>query len=152
MSPKVTDRSSTRNQIPLKDRCRFTSAHGRRCLNPLRSGTAGFCIIHERFEEQRNDAEALSVSDQLLAGGPDLKTREEVGRVIAKLFILIAQKRIRQRDGALLAYVASLLLQTMGLAAAPPREPVRFICDLPGPERERIPIEPRSRPFTPNQP
>jgi hypothetical protein len=134
MSPKVTD-STTQNQIPLGDRCRFTSAHGRRCLNPLRSGTTGFCIIHERLSEKYSDAEAKAVSDQLFNGGPELQTREDVGRVMAQLFTLIAQKRIKRGHGALLAYVGSLLLQTMGHPAIQPPAQVSFICDIPRPDR-----------------
>ncbi len=131
MSLKVTDSSSTRNQIPLEDRCRYTSAHGRRCLNPLRSGNAGFCLIHEHLLEKQNDAELQSISDELFSGGPELSTREELGRVMAKLFTLIAQKRVSRHDGALLAYVASLLLQTMLPTTAPADLPARVVWDIP---------------------
>ena len=131
MSPKVTDSTSTRNQIPLKDRCRYTSAHGRRCLNPLRSGNSGFCLIHDHLLEKQNDAELQAISDELFSGGPSLGTREELGRVMAKLFTLIAQKRVSRHDGALLAYVASLLLQTMLPATAPEELPVRVVWDIP---------------------
>jgi hypothetical protein len=135
MSPKVTDSTFTRPRIEEKDRCRFTSAHGRRCLNPLRSGTAGFCIIHERFYEESNDAEAAAVSDQLFSGGPELRTPEDVGRVMAQLFTLIAQRRIKRSEGTLLAYVGAILLQTMGHSAVQPPQ-VRVICDIPRPHRE----------------
>ncbi len=131
MSLKVTDPTSTRNQIPLEDRCRYTSAHGRRCLNPLRSGNSGFCLIHEHLLEKQNDAELQSISDELFSGGPELTTREELGRVMAKLFTLIAQKRVSRHDGALLAYVASLLLQTMLPTTALPQPPARVIWDIP---------------------
>jgi hypothetical protein len=135
MSPKVTDSTFTRPRIEEKDRCRFTSAHGRRCLNPLRSGTAGFCIIHERLYEQSNDAEAAAVFDQLFSGGPELRTREDVGRVMAQLFTLVAQKRIKRSDGTLLAYIGAILLQTMGHAAVQPPS-VNYILDIPRPQRE----------------
>jgi hypothetical protein len=131
MSPKVTDSTSTRNQISLEDRCRYTSAHGRRCLNPLRSGNTGFCLIHEHLLEKQNDAELQSVSDELFSGGPELRTREELGRVMAKLFTLIAKKRVSRHDGALLAYVASLLLQTMLPTTALPEPPTRVVWDIP---------------------
>jgi hypothetical protein len=131
MSLKVTDPTSTRNQIPLEDRCRYTSAHGRRCLNPLRSGNSGFCLIHDHLLEKQNDAELQSISDELFSGGPELSTREELGRVMAKLFTLIAQKRVSRHHGALLAYVASLLLQTMLPTTALPQPPTRVVWDIP---------------------
>jgi hypothetical protein len=145
MPPKVTDSTSSRSQGPLKDRCRYTSAHGRRCLNPLRSGTAGFCIIHERLNEQHNDAQAQSISDQLFSGVPKLSTREELGRVMAQLFTLIAQRKIRQREGALLAYVASLLLQTMIPTAAPADPPVGVVWDIPMGEASEEELQRRQR-------
>ena len=136
MSPKNTSSPYARPRIPEKDRCRFTSAHGRRCLNPLRSATAGFCIIHERLYEKSTDAEVSAVSEQLLSGGPELRTREDVGRVMAQLFTLIAQKRIRRSEGSLLAYIGAILLQTMGHGATQPPVSTRIILDMPGPARE----------------
>ena len=149
MSRNVTDSPYDRTQVPELERCKFTSTHGRRCTNPHNSNANKFCIIHQRQLEKINDAEAQSVSDQLLSGGPNLSNREELGRVMAQLFTLIAQRRIRQRDGALLAYVASLLLQTMGHPGIPPPLPVQFICDIPRPNREHVLNDNQSRPFTP---
>jgi hypothetical protein len=159
MSPKVTNSQSSRPRTLDKDRCRFTSAHGRRCLNPLRSATAGFCIIHERFNEQQTDADVQSVSSELLSGGPNLLNREEVGRVIAQLFTLIAEQRIKPRHGALLAYVASLLLQTMGHTPIPPPLPVRVVWGIPmhsdreNPtnEKDNAPHNPIPDPRSPNR-
>jgi hypothetical protein len=90
-----------------------------------------FCLVHERHAEKINDAELQSISDELFSGGPELGTREELGRVMAKLFTLIAQKRVSRHDGALLAYVASLLLQTMLPTTAPPELPQRVVWDIP---------------------
>jgi len=150
MLPKVTDSTDSKPRSLDKDRCRYTSAHGRRCLNPLRSAAAGFCIIHERFAEQRNDSEAQSVSTELLSGGPNLQNRNDVGRVTAQLFTMIAQRRIRQREGALLAYVASLLLQTMGAVVDPATLPVRVIWDIPmGPDH---PTPENNNSKSPNEP
>jgi len=136
MSPKNTNSTYTRPRIAEKDRCRFTSAHGRRCLNPLRSSTGGFCIIHERLYAKSSDAEVTAVSEQLLSGGPELLTREDVGRVMAQLFTLIAQKRIRRSEGSLLAYIGALLLQTMGHAAVEPPNRSTIVFDMPAPARE----------------
>jgi hypothetical protein len=93
--------------------------------------TNQFCLVHQRHVEKINDAELQSISDELFSGGPELGTREELGRVMAKLFTLIAQKRVSRHDGALLAYVASLLLQTMLPTTAPPELPQRVVWDIP---------------------
>jgi hypothetical protein len=103
----------TRAEVPEAERCQFTSAHGRRCANPHNGTGHKFCPVHARHMEKLEHAKAREVSEQLLSGGPDLSNRQDVGRVMAQLFILISQKRISRRDGVLLAYVASLLLQTM---------------------------------------
>jgi len=95
--------------------------------------------------EKLDDAKARAVSEQLLSGGSNLHNRQEVGRAMAQLFILISQKRISRRDGVLLAYVASLLLQTMIPVSDKPSPEDhqalvrRFLKDMPRPVRERYP-------------
>jgi hypothetical protein len=131
MSHEGTKPTYPKTKVPDPDRCLFTSSHGQRCLNPHMGATNKFCMVHERHVEKINDAELQSISDELFSGGPALGTREELGRVMAKLFTLIAQKRVSRHDGALLAYVASLLLQTMLPTAVPEEPPVRVIWDIP---------------------
>ena len=97
-----------------------------------------------------------SISDQLLSGAPELRTRAELGRVMAQLFTLIAQRKIRQREGALLAYVASLLLQTMLPTAAPAGRPVGVVWDIPmgepsEEELQRLQRSQNSNPQFPNR-
>jgi hypothetical protein len=131
MSLKVTESKYTRAEVAEIDRCLFTSVHGRRCANPHMDAANKFCLVHQRHVEKINDAELQSISDELFSGGPNLGTREELGCVMAKLFTLIAQKRVSRHDGALLAYVASLLLQTMLPTATPPVPPVKVVWDIP---------------------
>jgi|HubBroStandDraft_6_1064221.scaffolds.fasta_scaffold329134_1 hypothetical protein len=131
MSPIVTKPTYPKAKVPESDRCIFTSSHGQRCLNPHMDAANKFCLVHQRHLEKINDAELQSISDELFSGGPNLSTREELGCVMAKLFTLIAQKRVSRHDGALLAYVASLLLQTMLPTATPPVPPVKVVWDIP---------------------
>ena len=65
---------SNKLQVPEADRCRFTSAHGKRCRNPLRGGAGGLCIIHQQQFENLNNADARAISDQLLGAEPELRT------------------------------------------------------------------------------
>lgn len=122
--------------ITEQNRCRFTSSHGRRCANPLRSSTIGFCIIHERQAQKLNDAEARAISEELLSGGANLRTLDDVNRVMSKLFLFVSQKRISRHDGALLAYICSLLLQTIN--TNPTQPPIRINWDV-FPENNRPP-------------
>ena len=156
MSPKVTKPTYPKAKVPEPDRCIFTSTHGNRCLNPHMGATNKFCIVHQRHVEKINDAEAQSISDQLFSGGPQLRTRADLGRVMAQLFTLIAQRRIRQRDGALLAYVASLLLQTMLPTTSTSDIPVGVVWDIPmgepSEEEEERQQRQNSNPQFPNHP
>lgn len=135
----------TKAEVPEAERCRFTSAHGRRCANPHNGADHKFCIVHERRMEKLDDSKARAVSEQLLSGCSNLHNRQEVGRAMAQLFILISQKRISRRDGVLLAYVASLLLQTMIPVSDKPTPDEQqafvrnFLKDMPRPVRERYP-------------
>jgi hypothetical protein len=142
--------ASRRAGVPEADRCRFTSTHGNRCSNPHNGADHKFCIVHERRMEKLDDSKARAVSEQLLSGGSNLHNRQEVGRAMAQLFILISQKRISRRDGVLLAYVASLLLQTMIPVSDKPSPEDhqalvrRFLKDMPRPARERYPDDENS--------
>jgi hypothetical protein len=150
MSPKVTTSKYTRTEVPELDRCLFTSAHGRRCANPHMGATNQFCMVHQRHVEKINDAELQSISDELFSGGPELSTREELGRVMAKLFTLIAQRRVSRHDGALLAYVASLLLQTMLPTTAPAELRPRVVWDIPLLSESELDERQNSNPQFPN--
>jgi hypothetical protein len=145
MSRNVMASPYDRTQVPELERCKFTSTHGRRCKNPHNSNANNFCIVHQRHAEKLEDAQAQSISDQLFSGAPELRTREELGRVMAQLFTLIAQRKIRQREGALLAYVASLLLQTMLPTTAPADLPARVVWDIPMGEPTREELQHRER-------
>ncbi len=150
MSPNAAKPNYPKAKVPEPERCTFTSSHGQRCLNPHMDAANKFCIVHERHVEKTNDAQAQSISDQLLSGAPELRTREELGRVMAQLFTLIAQRKIRQREGALLAYVASLLLQTMLPTAAPAHRPVGVVWDIPMGEPSEEELQRLQRPQNSN--
>ena len=120
---------SNKLQVPEADRCRFTSAHGKRCRNPLRGGAGGLCIIHQQQFENLNNADARAISDQLLGAEPELRTHGNLNQVMSQLFILVAQKRISRQDGSLLAYIGSLLLQTITPSGKQQEPPIRIVWD-----------------------
>lgn len=115
--------------IPESERCRFTSAHGRRCSNPLLGAATGLCPIHQQQLENLNGADAHAISTELLGASPELRTRENLQSVMGQLFILVAQKRISRQDGSLLAYIGSLLLQTITPSGKQQEPPIRIVWD-----------------------
>jgi len=113
MTTNTKETKPIRAQVPETNRCLFTSSHGRRCSNPHMGNATGYCILHEGRMEKVDEAEVKGVADQLFSDCANLQTRGDVNRFMAKLLMLVAQKRISREDGSLLAYIASLLLQTI---------------------------------------
>jgi hypothetical protein len=60
-----------------------------------------------------DEAEEQAVAEELLAKNVDLATRDDLNRFTSQLLTMLTQKRISRQDGTLLAYVASVLLQTI---------------------------------------
>jgi len=104
-------------QTPKYVDCLFTSANGKRCRNPVFRSYLGLCALHENLAHKRDDIEVRAVSEVLL-GGPDaeLRSRDEVSAALSRLFVLVSQKRISRKDGTLLAYIGSLILQSLPVA------------------------------------
>jgi hypothetical protein len=116
---KAPEEPEVRDRVDDARRCRFTSAHGNRCANPLLSHTTGFCIIHQRQAQQISEEQACENTEILFKGCTLFNTREEIRTFLAKLLLLITQKRISHADGLLLTYVCSLMLQTMSSRKKP---------------------------------
>jgi hypothetical protein len=74
---------------------------------------SGYCILHEGRKEKVDDAEVKTVAAELLANDVPLQTKDDVNRFASQLLTMVAQKRISRQDGSLLAYIASVLLQTI---------------------------------------
>jgi hypothetical protein len=60
-----------------------------------------------------DEAEVKAVAEQLPANNVELMTRDDVNRFTSQLLTMVTQKRISREDGSLLAYIASVLLQTI---------------------------------------
>jgi hypothetical protein len=140
MSDKAKEAKYIRAQVPGEERCVFTTIRGNRCTNSHLGNATGLCILHEGRTQKADDNEARAVAKQLLAKNVELATRDDVNRLTSQLFTMVAEKRISRQDGSLLAYIASVLLQTITL--------VRRKADVPErvefPESVAAPI-PRDR-------
>jgi len=123
------------------ERCRHTTAHGKRCGNLITNSALGLCFYHERRVNERNASHSRAVSEELLGGGNgEFKSRGEVQLVLAKLFLLVSTGRISREQATLLAYIASLVLQTIPHIPAANEDdlanPVRLIFDGPSLQNE----------------
>ena len=113
MSDKAKETKYIKNQVAEEERCLFTTNHGHRCRNPHLGNASRHCFLHEGRNQKVDEAEAQEVAEQLLAKNVGLVTREDVNRITSQLYTMVAEKRVSRQDGSLLAYIASVLLQTV---------------------------------------
>ncbi len=118
MSAKAKETKYIKTHVPDEERCLFSTINGNRCRNPHQGNATGYCISHEARvmkdrEKKEDEGEVRAVAEQLLTPDVRLHTKEDVNRFTSQLLILVAQKRISRKDGSLLAYIASVLLQTI---------------------------------------
>ena len=147
MSTKTKGTKYIRPQVPDAERCVFRSTAGNRCTNPHLGNVAGYCILHEGRAQKVDEAEVKAVADQLLTNNRELHTRDDVNRFTSQLLILVAEKRVSRQDGTLLAYIASVLLQTMAPVMPEPivRKEVEYVESVAAPIRdEKLEFTPRA--------
>jgi len=141
MSAKAKETKYIKNQVAEEERCMFTTNHGNRCRNPHLGNATRLCFLHEGRNEKVDEAEVKAVAAQLLTNNVELRTREDVNRFTSQPLILVTQKRISRQDGTLLAYIASVLLQTIAPVIPEPIVPkeVEYVESVAEPIRdERI--------------
>src|SRR5579883_2532574 len=97
------------------DRCAFTFADGRQCRNE----PAHLCADHAaKRRTRRAAADNADPADfahlpELESLGADLTTAANVNAALARVFLLLAQGRIRRENAVAFGYLAQLLLQTL---------------------------------------
>jgi signal recognition particle GTPase len=117
MTAEVKETKYEKAQVPDEERCLFTKRDGSRCKSAHMGNASRQCILHEGRNQKADEAEAQAIAEQLLANDVELRTKDDVNRLTSQLFTMVAAKKISRQDGSLLAYIASVLLQTI--------EPVR---------------------------
>jgi hypothetical protein len=116
-------------------RCRYLTPTGRRCRSLASGSESGFCLRHGGVEQPRQPADLAPA----LIGDGDLRSPEGIHRSLAELFTLLAMDRISPRRAAVLAYVGSLLLRTVGAIdekRVSEKPALKLIWDMPAPARE----------------
>lgn len=106
------------------NRCSHLDANQRRCRMLVSSAHPTLCAHHASQERQR--ALAARLASELTASAPGTRSAPEINRVLAQLFSAVSDRKIDLRQGALLAYIAQLMLQTIKLG-----EPQLPVSELP---------------------
>src|SRR5579883_1223447 len=105
-----------------RDRCCHIDAQGRRCrmllagpsaeaLTDETALVAGLCSHHAQRLLRSRRAAKMTAAD-LLASVGEFTDPVSVNRFLANLARMVALKRIPRRDGAVLAYIAQLILNS----------------------------------------
>jgi signal recognition particle GTPase len=113
MTAEVKETKYEKAQVPDEERCLFTKRDGSRCKSAHMGNASRQCILHEGRNQKADEAEAQAVAEQLLANDVELRTKDDVNRLTSQLFTMVAAKKISRQDGSLLAYIASVMLQTI---------------------------------------
>ena len=100
------------------NRCHHLDAQLRRCRMSVSPNHPTLCGHHATHERQA--AEAARLAAHLTEPSPDFKSAADINRVLAQLFSAVSNKRVDLRQGALLAYITQLMLQTTKLPDAAP--------------------------------
>jgi hypothetical protein len=117
-------------------RCQHRSLKGR-CRQLASGPAATLCFDHACAEHQaRNDFTLLA---PLVRKSEDFQSAVAVNETLGALHNLLAEGRISPRRAAVIAYVDSLILRTLP-AMAKEDGPTSIIFDMPGPDRDRVPV------------
>jgi hypothetical protein len=144
MNPQASTPGSTGiTPVATRDeKCRHFTARGRQCRLPvLRSG---LCFRHAALQLQPAQPLDVDLSADFLIKLDDLRSADQINQFLAKLLILVVQNRISARRAAVLAYITNQLLRTLPAIdrelnpKEDPNAPVEIICDMPGPEDDRV--------------
>ena len=156
MSNNTNETKQIRTQVPETERCLFSSSHGRRCTNPHLGNATGYCMLHEGRMKKEDEGEVKAVAEELLAKNVELCTKDDVNRFTSQLLTLVSQKKVSRQDGSLLAYIASVLLQTIAPVKAEEVAESReeFVESVAAPIREQRVAYPshNAGPLAPEQP
>jgi len=99
--------------------CQFPFADGRHCRMPIAPSHPFLCLFHADRERRFHERACLEsapdeVAAQLGTFSGEIKTANDLNVLLTRLWSLVASRRIPPRTAATLAYLANLLLQTLG--------------------------------------
>src|SRR5260370_1778919 len=102
-------KAKTTKSILAPPRCRHLSPTGRQCCSPAAAPESTLCARHAAAEPQQR----ADFSAELLDGCGDFQRAQQINHSLIALYKLLAQGRISPRQGAVLAYIGSLVLRSL---------------------------------------
>src|SRR5712664_1245370 len=102
-------KAKTTKSILAPPRCRHLSPTGRQCCAPAAAPESALCARHAAAEPQQR----ADFSAELLKGCGDFQHAQQINHSLIALYKLLAQGRISPRQGAVLAYIGSLVLRSL---------------------------------------
>ncbi len=94
-------------QQSSSSRCSYLSSAGNRCRMPA-SPDSPYCLSHTK----NNVIVASTLAAELSQAAASLGTPEDVSRVLAKIFLALAEDRLSTRKAAVLGYLGQMLLRS----------------------------------------
>ena len=105
----MTMKAKTTMSILASPRCQHLSPSGRQCCSPAAGSQSTLCPRHAAAEPQQSG----DFSAELLDGCGDFQRAQQINHSLIALYKLLAQGRISPRQGAVLAYIGSLVLRSL---------------------------------------
>ncbi len=99
--------TNSSTQQSNSSRCTYLSSAGRRCRMPA-SPNSPYCRSHAK----NNIIVASTLAAELSQAAGTLGTPEDVNRVLAKIFLALAEDRLSTRKAAVLGYIGQMLLRS----------------------------------------
>jgi hypothetical protein len=103
--------SANSNKTRSTSLCQFPFSDGRRCALPLSPYHPHFCLTHALRERRLLDAE--QVAAELTAMATQIRTFNDLNHFLTRLAYYTAAQRIPKSTARTLAYLASLIRQTL---------------------------------------
>lgn len=127
--------------VPADSRCQYRYQNAARCRLRAADSESGLCVRHLRqkfaaFLPSFPD-DTADLSKDLLPGGKDFSSAEDLRDYLLRLLILMTEGRVSPRRASVLAYISNQLLHSHVVAEKEADdEPQQFVFDLPRPKRD----------------
>ena len=119
-------------------RCTHRTPKKGRCRYRISDRDSSLCERHAKLHNDEKLAADLAL--ELVGKEHDFTSATQINQFLSKLLVLLAQDRISPRRGAVIAFVASLLLRTLPAIDREEHpkpgknEPVEVVWDIPDPD------------------
>lgn len=113
MSRSVTALESSRTAPITSRRCAFHNRQGNQCRFILPADGPEFCASHARLHIKREREQSRALADELIQVSDDFGDPAEVHLLLARLFRMVAEKRISLRRALVLLQIGRHLNRTL---------------------------------------